>query len=302
MKKLLIITTVVALFAGFNACKKDRIEKKEKNEYAPIDDYLDSKKQEEQEFVITDSSNDTITGNQGTKLQAGKDCLMFPNGDSVAFPFTVKLVELYTPKDMIYWQMPTLAGGSILRTDGEIRVRAVKDGQDLVLRDYCYYGVQMPNASPQSNMRKFYGVDNGAFVDFTDNVSALGVTTSVGSTFSTDAYGYYGYIPRLGWLNCGVNAGGSSNSNILFTSETDNLENVGIFIYFPATKSVMQVYNMVSGNIPNGSDVKIILMAQKSSGELYHYYTTATINASTTLDVELTAISDADLTNILNGL
>ena len=302
MKKLPILITVLSLIVGFSACKKDRIEEEEKNEYAPINEYLDSKKQEEQEFEITDSSNDTITGNQGTKLQVGKDCLMFPNGDSVAFPFTVKLVELYTPKDMMYWQIPTIAGGSILRTDGEIRVRAVKNGQDLVLRDYCFYGTQMPNAAPQNNMRKFYGLDNSSFVDFTDDVSSLGVTTTVGPNFSTVSYGYDGLIPRLGWVNCGVLAGSSANSTISFTSETDHLQNVGIFIYFPNTKSVMQVYNAVSGQIPNGSNVKIILMAMKSSGELYHYYTQTTINGHNTMEVELTPISDADLTTLLNGL
>jgi len=302
MKKLPLIITAFTLIVGISACKKDRIENKEKNEYAPISDYLDSKKQEEQEFEITGPSNDTITGNQGTKLQVGKDCLMFPNGDSVAYPFTVKLVELYTPKDMIYWQISSTDGINILETEGKIRVRAVKNGQDLVLKDYCYYGTIMPNAAPQSNMRKFYGFDNVSGISFSDNTTALQITTAVGPTFTTDAYGYVGLIPRLGWVNCGLSAGSNSNSTISFTSETDNLQNVGIFIYFPNTKSVMQVYNMMSGPIPNGSNVKILLMAMKSSGEFYHYYTQTTINGSGALDVELTQISEGNLTNILNSL
>jgi len=64
----------------------------------------------------------------------------------------------------------------------------------------------------------------------------------------------------------------------------------------------MQVYNSVSGAIPNGSNVKIILMGMKSPGDMYFYYTETTINAATTMDVELSSISDADLTNLLNGL
>ena len=299
MKKIALITSAIALIVSFSACKKDRIESK--NEYQPINDYLDSKKQEEQSFEITGPSNDTITGNQGTRLLVGKDCLRFANGDSVSYPFTVKLVELYTPKDMIYWQMPTIAAGSLLATDGEIRVRAVKNGEDLVLRPYCFYQTMMPNSSPASDMIKFYGVDNGTFVDWTDNVASLGVTTTVPSLFSTDAYGYKGDVPLLGWLNCGKIAG-SGGGVVAFTSETDVLTNVGTFIYFPATKTVMQAYNSVSGAIPNGSNVKIILMGMRAPGDMYYYYTETTINGATTLDVELSSISDADLTNLLNGL
>ena len=160
-KKINFVILIVVAISITISCKKDRIEKKEKNEYAPVNTYLDSKKQQEQDFVITGPSNDTIVGNQGTKLLAGKDCLMFPNGDTVGYPFTVKLVELYTPKDMIYWQIPTVASGNILETDGEIRVRAVKDGQDLVLRPSCFYRVMMPNSAPSSNMREFLGFDGG---------------------------------------------------------------------------------------------------------------------------------------------
>ncbi|MCB9360001.1 MAG: hypothetical protein H6587_02600 [Flavobacteriales bacterium] len=299
MKKHTILFAAFAVLISFSACKKDRIEPK--SEYEPINEYLDSKKQEEQSFEITGPSNDTITGNQGTKLLAGKDCLRFANGDSVSYPFTVKLVELYTPKDMIYWQMPTIAAGSLLATDGEIRVRAVKNGEDLVLRPYCYYRVMMPNSSPASDMTKFYGVNNGTFVDWTDDVAGLGVTTAVSSLFSADAYGYVGDIPLLGWLNCGKIAG-SGGSAITFSSDTDVLTNVGIFVYFPDTKTVMQVRNMTSDLIPNGSGVKIILIGMKAPGDMYYYYTETTINGATDFDVELTSISDADLTALLDEL
>ena len=297
-KKINLVILVVVAISLAMSCKKDRIEKKEKNEYAPVNDYLDTKKQQEQEFVITGPSNDTITGNQGTRLLAGKDCLMFPNGDTVGYPFTVKLVELYTPKDMIYWQIPTVAGGNILETDGEIRVRAVKDGQDLVLRPSCFYRVMMPNSAPSSNMRKFLGFDGGGFIDWTDNPD----TITVSPIFSTDAYGYIGDVPRLGWLNCGVLANNSTGSTITFTSETDNLQNVGTFVYFPATKSVMQAYNSVTGLIPNGASIKIILIGMQSSGALFYFYKDSSISGPTTIDVEMISISDAYLTNLLNGL
>lgn len=298
MKKYALIITALVVLASFSACKKDRIEEEELNEYEPMNDYLDSKKQEEQSFEITGPSNDTITGNQGTRLLVGKDCLRFANGDSCSYPFTVKLVELYTPKDMIYWQIPTISAGQIMATDGEIRVRAVKNGEDLVLRPYCYYRVMMPNAAPASDMEKFYGFGS---IDWTNDPTSLGVTTTVPTLFGTDAYGYIGDIARLGWLNCGKIAG-SGGSTIAFTSEVDVLTNVAMFIYFPATKTVMQVSNAVSGAIPDGSNVKIILMAQKAGGELFYQYEEKTVNSNEVITVELFSTTDAGLTSILDGL
>jgi len=299
MKNVLILSLLVAF--SVISCKKDRIEKS-KNEYEPVNSYMDTKKQQEQEFIINGPSGDTIVGNQGTRLLAGKNCLMFPNTDTVSYPFSIKLVELYTPKDMIYWQMPTVAGGNILETDGEIRVRATKNNQDLVLVPGCFYQVRMPNSTPKTGMRAFYGFDTGAFFDWTDNPASLGVTTSVNPVFDVIPYGYEANIARLGWLNCGKIANNGSGSIIGFTSQTDELTNLGIFIYFPATKSVMQVYNTVSGLIPNGSNVKIIMIGVTGGGQLYHYYSALTVNSSAMIDVVLTPISDPNLTALLDAL
>ena len=68
MKKLNLILTAISIIAITTySCKKDRIEAPEEpeqlNAYTPVNTYLDTKKQQEQEFIITGPSNDTITGN-----------------------------------------------------------------------------------------------------------------------------------------------------------------------------------------------------------------------------------------------
>ncbi|NQX98944.1 MAG: hypothetical protein HRT73_13860, partial [Flavobacteriales bacterium] len=80
---------IIAIIIINTSCKKDRIEVPEEktlNEYNPVNQYLDSKKQQEQEFIITGPSNDTITGNQGTKIIGGKNCLQDANGDTIDYP------------------------------------------------------------------------------------------------------------------------------------------------------------------------------------------------------------------------
>lgn len=300
MKKSNIISAacflfVVSLSVFYFSCKKDRIQQQLKS-YSPVNTYLDSKKQAEQVFTIDSTGTGPIVGNQGTKLYGpGKQCLVFPNGDSVTWPYEIKLVELYKPKDMIYYQMPTVAAGTILKTDGEIRLRAFKNGIELLLKPSpCMAPIEMPSAAPQTGMHVLNGTTTSGHPDWVDN--------SPVNLFGTTANSYTASITTLGWINCGQSAGSSSNSTLTFTSTTDDLTNVGIFIYFPATKTVMQCYNSASGLIPNGSAVKIVAIGLDSSGNLFYFSQNQTVSSSASVSITLSATTDAALTTLLNGL
>ena len=291
----IIVSTIIIV-----ACSRQRIQQPTTNSYNSPTSYLDSKKQNEQEFEIDSAGSGPIIGNQGTKIWTGKQCLMFPNGDSVTWPFKIKLVELYTPKDMIYYQMPTVASGNILETDGEIRLRAFKNNTELVLKPGgCYAQIEMPNAAPKNYMRVHYGFGAN---DWTDNPAALGITSSLNPVFSPTTYGYLAQIARLGWINCGFNASSLSSSSLTFSSSVDDLTNVAIFIYIPAKKTVMQVSNLISGQIPNGSSVKVIALGLDSGGQLFSFNQTLTVNSNTSISVTLSATTDAAFTALLNSL
>lgn len=287
----LLIAGAIIMLISF-ACKKDRIDKKTLNEYNDVSQYLDAKKQEEQEFIIDSLGSGPIVGNQGTRISGAKNCLQNSLGDTIDYPFTIKLVELYKPKDMIYYQMPTVAGGNILETDGEIRLRAFKGAEELTLKPSCPFMIEMPNASPQTYMNIFYGSNSSTFVDWTDS--------QVGFTVISD--GYKAYPNTLGWINCDNQIGNGSGHTLSFTSSTDELQNVGIFIYFTAHDGLMQAYNMSTGLIPDGSEVKIVMIAIDSSGNLFTYNETRTVTASATIDIVLSGISDANLTAYLDAL
>jgi len=286
------------------SCSKDRIElKTQLNSYSSPNAYLDSKKQAEQEFII-DGSPGPIVGNQGTTIWGGKNCVRLPNGDTIDYPFTLKLVELYTPADMIYYQMPTVSASRILATDGEVRIRTFKNGTELNLLPGCAgFMVSMPNAAPQPNYRrKFYGFNSGSIVDFTDDLSSLGITSAQSPFWGVDTIGYNSIIERFGWLNCAQLAGTTSGSSLTFASNVDDLTNVAIFAYMPATKTVMQAYNQSMGIIPNGSGVKIVAIAVDANGNLFSYYQQLNVNASQTIQVTLSQTTDAALTTLLNSL
>jgi len=290
-------TAIICGIILITGCSKERIESIEENqlnEYETISNYLDLKKQDEQEFIIDTSGTGPVIGNQGTKIWASKEKLMYPNGDSVQWPYIIKLVELYTPKDMIYYQMPNLASGSLVTTAGEVRIRAFKNGQELVLRPGMTWVVEMPSAAPSPGMSIYYGADNGSFVNWSDSPTG---------TFITTAYGYAGEVAVLGWVLCGRPANVSATTTTYtFSSSTDDLQNVGKFIYFPGARSLMQVYGQTSGNLPVGEPVKIVLIGISNSGELYYYYSNTTVGSASQIDVTLSAISDPNLTALLDSL
>ncbi len=297
MRKQIFYIAIIA----FTACSKERIEEPKTetplSQYGSLNTYLDSKKQAEQEFIIDTSGNAPIIGNQGTKISIGKQCLKFQNGDSVTWPFTIKLIELYKPKDMIYYQMPTVASGNILATEGEIRLRAFKNNAELLLKpNPCLAQVEFRDLDSirNTNMNVYYGIQTNGKPDW----SGLGGLTN----FTNTSYGYSAPVSTLGWINCGKLASATSGSILSFASTTDDLANIGIFIYVPSTKTVMHVYNSISSSIPNGLAVKIIAIGVKANGDLFSFNQALTVNGNSAINITMSATTDANLTNVLDNL
>lgn len=290
---LLRTTTLIALTAllGMSSCSKDRIEEPELNEYSDMNEYLDSKKQEEQVFTVDSTGDGPLVGQEGTQIYGGKDLLMHANGDSVEWPFTVTLVELYPAYDMMYWQVPTVSAGQMMETRGEIRIKAYKDGEELVLRPGAAFTIYMPSDDPKSGMKVFDGNDDGS-----------NWTLDASYSFTDSDSGHVALIDDLGWINCGAIASDGTGAVISFTSEVDDLTNVKIFIYASDTRTVMQVNNLESYPIPEGTHVDIVCMAIDGEGLLYSFDKTITVSGNESIDVTLSEISDANLTALLEGL
>jgi hypothetical protein len=293
---------VVCTSLLFSSCSRDRIER-DLNTYESPNAYLDSKKQEEQIFVIDSAGEGPIIGNQGTTIWGSIDCLQLPGGGAVTYPFLVKLVELYTPKDMIYYRMPTVSAGAPLETAGEIRLRAEKDGQELSLIQPCAFQVSMPNAGALANyMSVYYGIENGSTVDWTTNLATWGITQNQNPIFTVDTIGYNAFIEKLGWINADRAVANSGTCSITFDSEEDDLTNVMFFAYLPNSNTILQSSAGVISGIPIGALTKVVAIAVNSSGDLFHFYQELTVNANVTSMVVMQGISDPQLTALLDSL
>jgi len=308
MKNLKTITAALMIFVSIvmliSACSKQRTEE-ELNEYSSPDDFMYENRPEEQTFTLTGDSGGPIIGNQDTHLWMDSSIFMYTNGNDVSYPITIKLIEIYKPKDMELYEMPTVAQGNLLVTGGEIRVRAFKDNDELVLKPNKVYACKMPSQNLDANMSIFYGKEVGDIIDWMDNASDVSTNSGINSLefITPDSSDYYSLlVPVMGWINCDYFYNTTNPTTLTFDSDVDDLTNVVKFLYFPDIKSVMEVYGNVSGNIPVGANVKVLCFAANSSGSMFYFYQDMTVAANQTTMVTMTQISEADLLTLMDGL
>ena len=151
----------------------------------------------------------------------------------------------------------------------------------------------------RNNLKVYYGKASNNFVDWTTDVSSIG--GNVGDTYFTPTeQAHKAKIGKLGWINCGTEHEGVYS--IKFVSETDHLENVGLFTYIPLYKSVIQAYSGITADLPKDSEVKIIAMGINSKDELFCHTLKSTVKSTGTVSIVLQAISEDELTSILDNL
>ncbi len=295
-KKISALFISILLVFTLTYCSKDRLEPKAQtlNAYGSLDVFYTTYRPAEQSLVVNRNATGPIIGSHGTKIWVDSTLFMNQNSVDVTYPFTIKLIELYNPKDMILYNMPTVYGGKLLVTGGEIRVRAFKGTAELILKPSKVYTTHVPAPAMDPQMGVFYGQNVGAIVNWTNTPS----------TSLVDSAGFYQMsLQQMGWINCDYSyTYPPSKSTITFSSTVDDLTNVATFLYFDGIKSVMQVYGKASGDVPVGASVKIVCFAADASGKLFYYTKNLTVGATNAIDVTLTAVTDQALINYLAGL
>lgn len=290
MKNIFYIIMAAILLAN---CSTERIEpKNDLSKFEQTEDFLEVNKAEEQVFEITEEGDGPIIGQKGSKIYISKDLLMYPNEDSVHYPYTIKLVELYSAKDMIYYQMPSVGDDTLLTTHGEIRVRAFKDDTELVLRPEKYWVLEVPNNSPAEEMFCYYGTNADAHVNWANTHN---------TTFDVINDGYSGKIEEMGWVSCAKNSIQEQSSiRYTFTSDSLDLNSIATFIYLPQIEGLMQVNAATSSPLPLEEKMKIVSIGKQ--GEILHsFYRQDTVGIENTIEIVLSTTNDSELENLLNN-
>lgn len=290
--KLIALITCCIMIA---ACSKERITHPS---FEPMDEFFNEHKVDEQEFIITNEDTDgPIVGNQGSKIYVSKRLFKFPSrSDAVDFPYTIKLVELYKNKDVIFYQFPTPHGSGALNNGGEIRVRAYKDNEELVLKSGSSYLSSFSSAVTEQNMNSFQGT-----VTSDDKFSAWNAASD-GSTVvvSNDEYAFTSFL--MGWITPAVNNPGTGTGSITFTVNGTGGEFIDLAVVFKNFHCVLTGNNLKLEGIPVGESATVIGMAKDQKGKFRLHKADITTSSSATIELKMDEISEADLLTTLDAL
>jgi hypothetical protein len=292
----------------FSACAKKRAEAKlPAPNYASPSSFYTQYQQPVQTFTVDSPGTGPIIGKEGTKLSGDASIFMYPNGQSIIYPFILKLIEVYTIKDMILSNLPSVGGGKILETGGEISIRAYKGSQELVLKPTKKYFMELDtNPSLLTGMSVFYGFQSGSITDWTNNLTSLDASINPDnlSSVTNQPLFYDMTIGRMGWVNCArLYSNASATTTISFTSQGTNTQNIDVFLAFKNIHSMMRVYNLTSQAIPVGTNLTVIGISRDSnqSNSMVYEAQDITVSSGQQVTLNLQPISDAALLSALGA-
>ncbi|MEO5572366.1 MAG: hypothetical protein ABIT08_04820 [Bacteroidia bacterium] len=292
-KKIILfaLTCAATVALLFSACKKDRVPV---DDYQSMDSFYNQYKEEEQEFIIDSTGNCPLIAKKGTKICVSADLFMFTNGTGITYPFTLKVVELYSIKDMLLWRAPATSAGTILETSAEIRVRAFKNNTELVLKPGKTYYMEMDTMTNlQSNMQVYYGTESNNIIDWSNAASPVAV----------NSYFYTLYPGQMGWVSSArQHITGSQNTTITLTVPGTNTQNIEVFLSFDSFKGLMKITNLVSLSVPVGEQVTLLAFGKKQTNDFVLDEQHFSVTANQQVPLTMTVISETDLLAALAAL
>lgn len=302
----LLTTAVIAGLLVFSSCSKDRTEKDINTEYAPLDAFYYNNAPEEQTFIIDSLGSDTIIGNQGTMIWGVPRTIFMDklSFQDIYYPYTLKLIEAYSIKDMILTRLPNLAQGKLLKTQGEIKITAFKDANELALKNNCGLYYYAPSAIPDTAMELFYGFTNGTADDWNTDILQTDYLFSSDSVSQLiDVYGgYEAKIAKLGWTSIDRFYTYANKTNISFTATGTNTNFIDVYLIFNSIHSYLKVSNLLIQDMPVGEPATVFAIAMGSDGTMYYFKQDYTISSGMVVDLVMDATTESQVLTLMGAL
>lgn len=259
------------------------------------------------EKIRVNNSNELpIITKKGTKIWLYEWNVRSQQNGSVTYPLDIEIIELYTLKDMLLHQKPTVSFNRMLVTGGAIYLNVSKNGTNLNVSTQNPPNISVPAKNPDENMWLFYEAmnnqDNFTWAEAPRDTIRNDTIKKIQPIFV--GRGTYELFPqRFGWINCDkfYNYAGEK-TNVNFVSPKLGLENMIIFMLFPNINSVIQVYNGKSLEVPVGEEVKIVALAQTKDGEIFAFFKDIKVEKQQTVEIELKSYTEKDVLTALDKL
>jgi hypothetical protein len=300
MRKIIDVLFLGYILTALFSCSEDRLNPLKESavkkdsvaapqvKFVNINDskILASLKKPISKFQINSDSDLPIVTKEGTKLFIYPFHLKTATNQPVKYPYSIEYVELLTLKDMVLYNKPTMSYDRILNTAGAFYIKVTKDGNTLEVDNYPL--IQFLNNKPDTKMVLFYEdrktpnsdptwVRN-EFPEQKENVEGLQILRSF----------YNAVIGKFGWINIDkfYNYTGPK-TQVTFKAEKINPNEIKKFMLFPKIKSVIGVYDNITGDLPIGEEVVYVAFAENSDGVLYSYFKNGVVQDKEVVTVKL---------------
>ena len=245
-----------------------------------------------------------IITKKGTKIWLYEWNVRNQQNGAVTYPFDIEIIELYTLKDMLLHQKPTVSFNKMLVTGGAIYLNVSKNGANLNVSTQNPPNISVPAKNPDARMLLFYGA-----MDNQDNFTWAEAPRDSGNRpqeypLIIAGKGTYELFPRrFGWINCDKFYDYTGEkTNVSFVSPKVGIENMVIFMVFPNINSVIQVYNGKSLEVPIGEDIKIVVVAQTKDGGIFSFYKDIKVEKQQTVEIDLKETTEKEFLATLEKL
>ena len=302
---LLILCGLSSLLLLTSSCKKDRIQA---DDYQDMDSFYSDNEEEEQELTVDSigSGSCFVVAKKGTRICVTRDMLRDASGNDIPnYPFQLKVIELYSIKDMILRRNPSIAGGAILETTAEIKVRPFKNGNEAFLKPGRAYLMETANMTPTiSAMEAYYGFENSGLNDWTNNLSAIipGFVDTMSTVANTNDY--YILTPATsGYVSAAkAHQSGVQYTPITLSAQGTNTQNIQAFLVFSGYKSVMRIFNLASYPVPIGETVTLVAFGKIQTNEFMLHQQTFIVASGMQISLNMQVVTEAALLSALAAL
>lgn len=243
-------------------------------------DYLKQFVKQSQYFFIDPLKDTILQGREGTTIYISASCFTGKDGMISTGKIRVELKELFSIRDIILSNKPTVSDGKILETAGQIYINAFQGNSPLKLS--CPEGLSfsIPSSDLKYDMKLFIGrfdtrgninwqLDSGLVMEPIVMNDFIGEEEYEGYYLPETVSNYFFKSNQLGWINCDrfVDYEGEKTDLIVKVENPMPLEyKTTMFLVFKNIKSVMPVYTdnneyFTCGQLPIGEEVVLVTVS-----------------------------------------
>jgi hypothetical protein len=284
---------------------------------------LKSLKSTPQNFTVAAGVQKRIKGAEGTLVTFYPNSFKDKNGVTITSGnIDIQLTEIYKQGDMIANRTSTTTGDGVLKSGGEIDIRASKNGEEVFANKY---GIGFKAAAPMAQpMELYFGEKNTADSITTWGIRKTGQGGSVtGTGYITDTalmlleapYFLFDSCTDFKLINCDhpyVASSAYINVKLVFPDNSFKNTYADLSLAFPALGivTIMGVSEFNSsthtmkfqGWAPTASSCKFSLIIPKTLSSFYYFEQSGVATDGVTLTANMTLLSTAEIKAKLKAL